>query len=78
MDEKVMKQQIDMQSKYIDKLEGCHQTMVDFADALLMRQKNRQKWVGLTDEEMNEWTPEIHSIIRAVEEKLKEKNGFLG
>jgi hypothetical protein len=33
-----------------------------------------EKWVGLTDEEINEWTPEIHGAIRAIEAKLKEKN----
>jgi hypothetical protein len=33
-------------------------------------------WVGLTDEELDEWTPEIHDVIRAIEAKLKQKNGF--
>ncbi len=28
----------------------------------------------LTDEEIDEWTPEIHSVIQAIEAKLKEKN----
>jgi hypothetical protein len=31
-------------------------------------------WVGLTDEEVDEWAPEIHVVIRAIEAKLKEKN----
>ena len=31
-------------------------------------------WVGLTDEEINEWTPEIHPVIQTIEAKLKEKN----
>ena len=32
------------------------------------------QWVGLTDEDVDEWTPEIHDVIRAIEAKLKEKN----
>jgi hypothetical protein len=31
-------------------------------------------WVGLTDDEINEWTPEIHGVIQAIEAKLKERN----
>jgi len=34
----------------------------------------QRTWVGLTDEEIDEWTPEIHVVIRAIEAKLKEKN----
>jgi hypothetical protein len=34
----------------------------------------QRTWVGLTDEEIDEWTPEIHTVIRAIEAKLKEKN----
>ena len=34
----------------------------------------KKEWIGLTDEEMDEWTPEIHSVIRAIEALLKEKN----
>jgi hypothetical protein len=34
----------------------------------------QRTWVGLTDEEIDEWTPEIHGVIRAIEAKLKEKN----
>ena len=34
----------------------------------------QRTWVGLTDEEVGEWTPEIHVVIRAIEAKLKEKN----
>ena len=34
----------------------------------------QRTWVGLTDEEINEWTPEIHGVIQAIEAKLKEKN----
>ena len=33
-----------------------------------------REWVGLTDEQLDEWTPEIHVVIRAIEAKLKEKN----
>jgi len=34
----------------------------------------QRPWVGLTDEEINKWTPEIHGVIQAIEAKLKEKN----
>jgi len=34
----------------------------------------QRQWVGLTPEEINEWTPEIHGVIQAIEAKLKEKN----
>jgi hypothetical protein len=34
----------------------------------------QRTWVDLTDEEINEWTPEIHSVIRTVLAKSKEKN----
>jgi hypothetical protein len=44
-------------------------------DALQHLLKSAQRpWVGLTDEELDEWTPEIHDVIRAIEDKLKEKN----
>ena len=32
------------------------------------------EWVGLTDDELNEWTPEIHAVILAIQAKLQEKN----
>ena len=31
-------------------------------------------WVGLTEKEIDEWTPEIHGVIRLIEAQLKEKN----
>jgi hypothetical protein len=34
----------------------------------------RREWQGLTEEEMDCWTPEIHPVILAIEAKLKEKN----
>jgi len=34
----------------------------------------KREWVGLTDKEVNEWAPEIHAVIHAIEVKLKEKN----
>ena len=34
----------------------------------------QRTWVGLTNEEIDEWTPEIHSIIQTIEAKLKQKN----
>jgi hypothetical protein len=43
----------------------------------LAEQPAQRTWVGLTDEEVDEvdgWTPEIHTVIRAIEAKLKGKN----
>jgi hypothetical protein len=34
----------------------------------------QRPWVGLTDKQMDEWTPEIHGVIRSIEAALKEKN----
>ncbi len=34
----------------------------------------KKEWIGLTDEEIDEWTPEIHSVIRSIEALLKAKN----
>jgi hypothetical protein len=34
----------------------------------------RREWQGLTEEEIDCWTPEIHPVIRAIEQALKEKN----
>jgi hypothetical protein len=39
-----------------------------------LRGETEREWVGLTDAEINEWAPEIHGMIRAIEAKLKEKN----
>ena len=38
------------------------------------KQPAQRTWVGLTDEEVDEWTPEIHTVIRAIEAKLRRKN----
>jgi len=34
----------------------------------------KRPWIGLTDEEMDEWTPEIHGVIRSIEAALRSKN----
>jgi hypothetical protein len=34
----------------------------------------RREWCSLSEEEIDRWTPEIHPVIRAVEQALKEKN----
>jgi hypothetical protein len=47
---------------------------IRYRDAFPKDYRLPKPWVGLTDEEMDEWTPEIHSVIRAIEAKLKEKN----
>jgi hypothetical protein len=45
--------------------------------ALLQKIKSnppRREWKSLTEEEIDCWTPEIHPVIRAIEQALKEKN----
>jgi len=44
----------------------------NIAEALA--QPVQRPWVGLTETEIDEWTPEIHGVIRSIEAKLKEKN----
>jgi hypothetical protein len=34
----------------------------------------RREWQSLSEEEIDCWTPEIHPVIRAIEQALKEKN----
>ena len=34
----------------------------------------KRPWVGLTEAEIDEWTPEIHGVIRLIDAQLKEKN----
>jgi hypothetical protein len=34
----------------------------------------RREWCSLSEEEIDRWTPEIHPVIRAIEQALKEKN----
>ena len=45
----------------------------DAANALFAATPRRE-WQGLSEEEMDCWTPEIHPVIRAIEQALKEKN----
>ena len=35
---------------------------------------SQRQWIGLTDEEIEKWTPEIHGVIRSIEALLKERN----
>jgi hypothetical protein len=35
---------------------------------------SQRQWIGLTDEEIEKWTPEIHGVIRIIEAILKERN----
>ena len=48
----------------------CERDQAPKVDAMFAQ----RTWQGLTDEEVDEWTPEIHTVIRAIEAKLKEKN----
>jgi hypothetical protein len=34
----------------------------------------KREWVGLMDDEIDKWTPEIHVVIRSVEQLLRERN----
>jgi hypothetical protein len=52
----------------------CSYPCTDLPDCRDADQPAQRTWVGLTDEEVDEWTPEIHTVIRAIEAKLKEKN----
>jgi hypothetical protein len=40
----------------------------------LYTQPPRREWQSLSEEEIDRWTPEIHPVIRAIEQALKEKN----
>ena len=55
---------------------GQHYYLASEVEAALAQpaQPVQGEWVGLTDEEINEWTPEIHGVIQAIEAKLKQKN----
>jgi len=48
----------------------------DFFKSLAKKNQSpdQRPWVGLTDEEMDEWTPEIHGVIRSIEAALRSKN----
>ena len=59
--------------EYVASMEGRLYGQTDAFKFAWMAAK--RTWVGLTDEEINEWTPEIHGVIQAIEAKLKEKNG---
>jgi hypothetical protein len=45
----------------------------DAANALFAAPPRRE-WQSLSEEEIDRWTPEIHPVIRAIEQALKEKN----
>ena len=63
-------QRTDYERGVIDGMQKQAQSSVDKA----VKAMAQRTWVGLTDEEINEWTPEIHGVIQAIEAKLKEKN----
>ena len=56
--------------------EPCEQTNHDECEnpIPLCTLPPQRPWVGLTDEEIDAWTPEIHGVIRSIEQALKEKN----
>jgi hypothetical protein len=55
-------------TKEVDEYHGFKPTIPLYIHPL------QRTWVGLTDGEISEWTPEIHGVIQAIEAKLKEKN----
>lgn len=60
----------DYEHGFIDGMQYQMQSSVDKA----VNAMSQRTWIGLADEEVDEWTPDIHSVIRAIEEKLKERN----
>jgi hypothetical protein len=46
----------------------------DWAFKQLQAQPDRREWRGLSQEEIDRWTPEIHPVILAIEAELKELN----
>lgn len=42
--------------------------------AKLYTAPQQRPWVGLTETEIDEWTPEIHGVIRSIEAALRSKN----
>jgi len=44
------------------------------ARAVIAAKPPKREWVGLTDEDMNQWIDEEHDVLRWAEAKLKEKN----
>ena len=59
-------------SKSIQKLQA--RSINEVLELENFTQSPQRTWVGLTDEEVDEWTPEIHVVIQAIEAKLKERN----
>ena len=57
------------QEKTLQALHSENERLGLYKDAYAQR-----TWVGLTDDEIDEWTPEIHTVIKAIEAKLKERN----
>ena len=57
-----------------------HETVIDKSAAIRIATalgwEPSREWVGLTDEDIDEWTPEIHVVIKAIEVKLKHNNGY--
>jgi hypothetical protein len=59
--------------------EDDEQVMVDLMRADLKMSGVKPKWVGLTDEEIDTWNivghESLREFVRAIEAKLKERNG---
>lgn len=65
------------QRKPIQNLQCFHcQDTIETLNDKVMQLMAKRTWVGLTDEDIDEWTPEIHFVIKAIEAKLKDKNGY--
>jgi len=77
IDKVYMSDVVCLDKETVEKIEDGHRMGAIFSknpsEGSVVFYKKRE-WVGLTDEEINEWTPEIHSVIQAIEAKLREKN----
>jgi hypothetical protein len=68
-----IEQSSDYERGFIDGMQKQMQSSVDKA----VNAMSQRTWVGLTDEEENEYNylgPDMHWVIQEIEAKLKEKN----
>jgi hypothetical protein len=74
-------EQIKWMTDRIAHLEHCHESAMGMVSTLMGKLKPPRAWVGLTDEEIasveynNHPLDGIRSFARAIEAKLKERNG---
>ena len=67
----------DYERGFVDGMQYQMQSSVDKAVNVMAQPKQEPEWVGLTDEEENEYNylgPDMHWVIQEIEAKLKERN----